>query len=168
MLNNHYTMTFSSPSRRQSSRRSGWAGQQRMAGNQQPFRRSALPEPTSPRLYYSPSTQTEQRLYDGGSRWIAALAHKAAVALTLLRMISGARYSGVPHSVQVLPFTRLANPKSVTWEKKIMMINISNISCKPGPHNQMFYLTLKIIWKLRNTLSVAVWFVRIGLHLVKI
>lgn len=35
---------------------------------------------------------------------------------TLLRMISGARYSGVPHSVQVLPFTRLANPKSVTWE----------------------------------------------------
>lgn len=33
---------------------------------------------------------------------------------TLLRMISGARYSGVPHNVQVLPFTRLANPKSVT------------------------------------------------------
>ncbi len=34
-------------------------------------------------------------------------------APTLLRMISGARYSGVPHSVQVRPFTRLANPKSV-------------------------------------------------------
>lgn len=31
-------------------------------------------------------------------------------------MISGARYSGVPHNVQVLPFTRLANPKSVTWK----------------------------------------------------
>lgn len=34
---------------------------------------------------------------------------------TLLRMISGAKYSGVPHNVQVLPFTRLANPKSVTY-----------------------------------------------------
>lgn len=30
-------------------------------------------------------------------------------------MISGARYSGVPHNVQVLPLTRLAKPKSVTW-----------------------------------------------------
>ena len=29
------------------------------------------------------------------------------------KMISGAKYSGVPHKVQVLPFTRLANPKSV-------------------------------------------------------
>jgi len=29
-------------------------------------------------------------------------------------MISGARYSGVPHRVQVRPFTLLANPKSVT------------------------------------------------------
>lgn len=36
---------------------------------------------------------------------------------TLLRIISGARYSGVPHSVQVLPFTRLAKPKSVTWDR---------------------------------------------------
>jgi len=33
---------------------------------------------------------------------------------TLLRIISGAKYSGVPHSVHVLPLTRLANPKSVT------------------------------------------------------
>ena len=33
--------------------------------------------------------------------------------VTLLRIISGARYSGVPHNVQVLPLTRLANPKSV-------------------------------------------------------
>lgn len=37
-------------------------------------------------------------------------------ALTLLRIISGARYSGVPHSVQVRPFTLFAKPKSVTWE----------------------------------------------------
>lgn len=35
---------------------------------------------------------------------------------TLLRMISGARYSGVPHNVQVRPLTRLAKPKSVTWK----------------------------------------------------
>lgn len=37
---------------------------------------------------------------------------------TLLRMISGARYSGVPHKVQVRPFTRLAKPKSVTCRHK--------------------------------------------------
>lgn len=37
---------------------------------------------------------------------------------TLLRMISGARYSGVPHKVQVRPFTRLAKPKSVTCGHK--------------------------------------------------
>ena len=36
--------------------------------------------------------------------------------LTLLRIISGARYSGVPHRVHVLPFTLLANPKSVTYK----------------------------------------------------
>jgi len=35
---------------------------------------------------------------------------------TLLRMISGARYSGVPQSVHVRPFTRLAKPKSVTYK----------------------------------------------------
>jgi hypothetical protein len=37
---------------------------------------------------------------------------------TLLRMISGARYSGVPHRVQVRPFTRFAKPKSVIWTGK--------------------------------------------------
>jgi len=31
-------------------------------------------------------------------------------------MISGARYSGVPHKVQVLPLTFFAKPKSVTWK----------------------------------------------------
>lgn len=39
--------------------------------------------------------------------------------LTLLRMISGARYSGVPHNVHVLPLTRLAKPKSVTYTIEI-------------------------------------------------
>lgn len=54
-----------------------------------------------------------------------ALSHKSVGSglgerrLTLLRMISGARYSGVPHSVQVRPFTRLAKPKSVTLEDEI-------------------------------------------------
>lgn len=38
--------------------------------------------------------------------------------LTLLRMISGARYSGVPQRVHVLPFTLFANPKSVTYMYK--------------------------------------------------
>lgn len=34
--------------------------------------------------------------------------------LTFDKMISGARYSGVPHRVHVRPFTFLAKPKSVT------------------------------------------------------
>ena len=34
--------------------------------------------------------------------------------LTFERIISGAKYSGVPHRVHVLPLTRLAKPKSVT------------------------------------------------------
>ena len=36
--------------------------------------------------------------------------------LTLERMISGARYSGVPHNVQVRPLTLLAKPKSVIYK----------------------------------------------------
>ena len=49
-------------------------------------------------------------------------------AFTLLRMISGARYSGVPQSVHVLPLTLLANPKSVTCRM------ISKLSYEP-PQN---------------------------------
>ena len=37
---------------------------------------------------------------------------------TFDRMISGAKYSGVPHNVHVRPFTRLAKPKSVICCKK--------------------------------------------------
>lgn len=44
---------------------------------------------------------------------------------TLLRMISGARYSGVPHNVQVLPFTLLANPKSVTFKSEVHVLKYS-------------------------------------------
>ena len=43
-----------------------------------------------------------------------------STTLTLLRMISGARYSGVPHNVHVLPFTLFAKPKSVTCTRKKM------------------------------------------------
>jgi hypothetical protein len=42
----------------------------------------------------------------------------------LLRIISGAKYSGVPHNVQVLPLTLLANPKSVTYKRKKILVNI--------------------------------------------
>lgn len=37
--------------------------------------------------------------------------------ITFDRMISGAKYSGVPHNVHVRPFTRFANPKSVICYK---------------------------------------------------
>ncbi len=48
---------------------------------------------------------------------------------TLLRMISGARYSGVPQRVQVRPFTRFAKPKSVIWTgEKIFHYMDSKIS----------------------------------------
>lgn len=51
--------------------------------------------------------------------------------LTLLRMISGARYSGVPHKVHVLPLTRLANPKSVT---------LNRIHTRCSWHLQMYFV----------------------------
>lgn len=38
--------------------------------------------------------------------------------LTLLRITSGARYSGVPQRVHVLPRTFLAKPKSVTYKNR--------------------------------------------------
>ena len=40
--------------------------------------------------------------------------------LTLLRIISGARYSGVPQRVHVRPLTRFAKPKSVICKKKLI------------------------------------------------
>lgn len=60
--------------------------------------------PTSQLLYCIPITIRIQ---------IMTLDQKQAM-LTLLRMISGAKYSGVPHRVHVLPLTLLAKPKSVT------------------------------------------------------
>lgn len=70
--------------------------------------------------------------------------------LALLRMISGARYSGVPHRVHVLPFTFFAKPKSVTLsEQKIQIISIT---CR---HNSeiIFQLITKEFLKCLNLLS---------------
>jgi hypothetical protein len=53
--------------------------------------------------------------------------------LTLLRMISGAKYSGVPHNVHVRPFTRLANPKSVTFQ---------HLQTQSGPQHDAVYKLL--------------------------
>ena len=53
-------------------------------------------------------------------------------APTLLRMISGAKYSGVPHKVQVRPFTRLAKPKSVTCGHKDVRLAGRAEGFRPG------------------------------------
>ena len=44
---------------------------------------------------------------------ISNIHHDVMQCVTLERMISGARYSGVPQRVHVRPFTRFAKPKSV-------------------------------------------------------
>ena len=58
--------------------------------------------------------------------------------LTLLRMISGARYSGVPHRVHVLPLTRLAKPKSVIWKKVKNYVLIPNLNMQFTPEYHHF------------------------------
>lgn len=60
------------------------------------------------------------------------LGHGGRGAPTLLRIISGARYSGVPHKVQVRPFTRLAKPKSVTCGHKNQQL-AGGEGPSPGP-----------------------------------
>lgn len=47
---------------------------------------------------------------------------------TLLKIISGAKYSGVPHSVHVRPLTRFAKPKSVTYERELRCFNAMKIA----------------------------------------
>lgn len=78
------------------------ADRQKMADTRQPFHRLAHLKPTNLPLYYNPKF--------GSIR----LVHIECSMHTLLRIISGAKYSGVPHKVQVRPLTRLAKPKSVT------------------------------------------------------
>ena len=67
-----------------------------------------------------------RRSYQFQKKWVGWLLPALETSLlidwiwpifTLDRMISGARYSGVPHRVHVRPLTRFAKPKSVIWEK---------------------------------------------------
>jgi len=44
--------------------------------------------------------------------------------IPLLRIISGAKYSGVPHIVKVLFSTFLAKPKSVSFKNPFVLINM--------------------------------------------
>lgn len=135
----------------QSFHKSELVGQQKMAGTLLPSHRPVRPVPTSPLLCYTPiinrkkgwrknrhhnikqintkvfkshlATGIQSRNYTAAPVEFPPLINY--LSLTLLRIISGARYSGVPHSVQVRPFTRLAKPKSVTWNQN----RRSNINC---------------------------------------
>ena len=60
--------------------------------------------------------------------------------LTLLRMISGAKYSGVPHRVQVRPFTLFAKPKSVTWKKNHKKHNSGDLT-------KIYRLVISLRWE---------------------
>ena len=78
------------------------ADQRRREGIQRPFRKWVHLVPTNRLLYYNPRIDS-----------IIHLRRFCVGVHTLLRIISGAKYSGVPHNVHVLPFTRFAKPKSV-------------------------------------------------------
>ena len=73
-------------------------------------------------------------------------------------MISGARYSGVPQSVHVRPFTRLAKPKSVICEKKRIGCAYSNqleprlVNCLQDRRDShpMLILLDRNPWKISN------------------
>lgn len=77
-------------------------------------------------------------------------------ALTLLRIISGARYSGVPQSVQVRPFTLFAKPKSVTWEwEQTTLLKVLRGTNYHGWLRTYLYVTLLVNKKvLRFQISV--------------
>lgn len=78
------------------------------------------------------------------------------LSLTLLRIISGARYSGVPQSVQVRPFTLFAKPKSVTWEiEKKASLKVHNVTNYHHWLRTYLYVTLLVDKKvLRLQISV--------------
>ena len=78
------------------------ADQRRREGIQRPFRKWGHLVPTNRLLYYNPKIIILLICVGG-----------CVGGHTLLRIISGAKYSGVPHNVHVLPFTRFAKPKSV-------------------------------------------------------
>lgn len=76
--------------------------------------------------------------------------------LTLLRIISGARYSGVPQSVQVRPFTLFAKPKSVTWERQqTTLLKVHKVTSSHSWLGNYLYVTLLVNQKvLRLQISV--------------
>lgn len=68
--------------------------------------------------------------------------------LTLLRMISGARYSGVPQRVHVLPLTLLAKPKSVTFRYPFSSINkFSGFKSLCTKHYRVSKRRFHLLWK---------------------
>ncbi len=86
-------------------------------------------------------------------------------------MISGAKYSGVPHKVQVRPFTLFAKPKSVTCvENSTFMFPVSSfitqnetLEHKTSHTGQFFKIEIYVSYESRiNTLCIDVWFVMIG------
>lgn len=68
----------------------------------------------------------------------------------MLRIISGARYSGVPHSVQVRPFTRLAKPKSVTW-KQNSRSNIKANEYEKRRTKKTYFQSIQLTFTTNNT-----------------
>ena len=100
-----------------------WAGRRKMVDSQRPFHTLTHLMPTNQLLCCTPIKNKHLTIRDNRSydvwlynfeiRWISL------DLLTLLRIISGAKYSGVPQSVQVRPLTRFAKPKSVIWKCKL-------------------------------------------------
>jgi len=88
--------------------------------------------------------------------------------VTLLSMISGAMYSGVPHSVQVRPCTRFANPKSVTYNSiniilHVQYFNFILLYFKPLYHYQFTGQTIRLLRiMLRQPRWLKLWRVQMS------
>lgn len=94
------------------SRRAEWVGRPWTALVPPPFQRSKRQGPTSRQLCCNPVIVMPNFSLFNYSR-------DMIICITLTRMISGAKYSGVPHMVHVrLSDTLLVKPKSVTWLNK--------------------------------------------------
>lgn len=118
----------------------GQADLQRMGDTLLPFHRLTHLMPTNPLLCCSPENGRRDRhfcfLYLYLHINLTSFATVFITVLALLRMISGARYSGVPHRVHVLPFTFFAKPKSVTLSEQ--KIQITSITCR---HNFFIHIS---------------------------
>ena len=120
-----------------------------------------------------PVTWTTWRKSHGGQLQVATDGNKLQAVsckyfqglLTLLRMISGAKYSGVPHNVHVRPFTLLANPKSVTYN-----ITKVNMIIKAPLHPHTLYLVtytltcLDYLHSLRQKCNTMLVFILSSIH----